>query len=672
VTLSSSYRADIQGLRAVAVLLVLMFHFETPLRGGYLGVDMFFVVSGFVIANSTIREIGRTNQFSWRNFIHRRVRRLLPGMAIVTTTTTLLSLLLLSPFGPQQETSKMLLSAATYSSNFVLMPQNYFSLDPKANPLLHLWSLAVEEQFYLFWPFAIIAILKAKSYLHRKIVSALTWVAILLAISSSLWLFLVCSIHGLQVSNSGWFRPLLERNIAPEQFAFYSPFTRGWEFLAGATLALSPRFKIFSKMMRVPSLFSFVGASLLSIGVYLGSRNPEVQHNMSWSTNTKATIVVVVGTIFLIYGCSTEGFLKRLLSARALTVIGDCSYSIYLVHWPIWVVLITSFKQNEGIVAVAFILSLLLGWAQYQYLEDPIRRKARFPSSGAGHFTITFAFIATSVFMLSTNATPVIARKLVTANQNQFSLHIIEKSCIGGEYELGSAKSCIFSTSASDDKAVLIGDSMAKSLSDAFAIASNAEDLDSYVFSMPGCAFLLFDSPFGLNDECSNWRADVLAAVNELQPKVVVISNLSSLYTDNPLYGKSVPETQALWGSELGRTLIGLSNLNSRIIISQPPPKIDYDLRYDISLLWRNIVKESRDEVLSRRQVINEIESLVVSDSQNQFRLLNFTDEFCNAEYCFPKINGKFMFEDTDHLSVDGSLLVAPVVQNAIALALAG
>jgi peptidoglycan/LPS O-acetylase OafA/YrhL len=156
VTKSSSYRADIQGLRAIAVLLVLLFHFETRLKGGYLGVDMFFVISGFVIASSTLREIDNTNTFSWRAFLHRRIRRLLPGTAVVACATALLAMLLLSPFGPQKETAKMLLGAATYTSNFMLMPQSYFSLDPKANPLLHMWSLAVEEQFYFVWPIAII------------------------------------------------------------------------------------------------------------------------------------------------------------------------------------------------------------------------------------------------------------------------------------------------------------------------------------------------------------------------------------------------------------------------------------------------------------------------------------------------------------------------------------
>ena len=170
MTKSLNYRKDIQGLRAIAVLLVLLFHFETSLKGGYLGVDMFFVISGFVIATSTLREVDLTNHFSLGGFLHRRIRRLLPGMAAMTITTSVLSMLLLSPFGPQKETAKMLVSAATYSSNFILMPQSYFSLDPKANPLSHLWSLAVEEQFYLFYPILLILIWRiGRKYLWLRI-----------------------------------------------------------------------------------------------------------------------------------------------------------------------------------------------------------------------------------------------------------------------------------------------------------------------------------------------------------------------------------------------------------------------------------------------------------------------------------------------------------------------
>ena len=238
MTKSLSYRADIQGLRAIAVILVMLFHFETRLRGGYLGVDMFFVISGFVIASSTLREIDRTNTFSWSAFLHRRVRRLLPGIALVACTTALLSMLLLSPFGPQQETAKMLLSAATYTSNFVMMPQSYFSLDPKANPLLHLWSLAVEEQFYFVWPLAILVFIGLRARLHMNVTKVIVWVAVVVVMIASCWLFLMSSLHGSQVNDYRWFRPLIQRNITPEHFAFYSPFTRAWEFVAGVLVAL--------------------------------------------------------------------------------------------------------------------------------------------------------------------------------------------------------------------------------------------------------------------------------------------------------------------------------------------------------------------------------------------------------------------------------------------------
>jgi peptidoglycan/LPS O-acetylase OafA/YrhL len=140
-----SFRPDVQGLRAIAVLLVLVFHFETPVQGGYLGVDMFFVISGFVIASSTLREIDRTHVFSWRSFLRRRVRRLLPGVAVVSILVAAISVLLLSPFGPQQTTSQMVVGAATYTSNFMLMSRNYFALDPKSNPLMHFCHLPLKS-----------------------------------------------------------------------------------------------------------------------------------------------------------------------------------------------------------------------------------------------------------------------------------------------------------------------------------------------------------------------------------------------------------------------------------------------------------------------------------------------------------------------------------------------
>jgi peptidoglycan/LPS O-acetylase OafA/YrhL len=666
VTKSLSFRADIQGLRAIAVILVLLFHFETGLRGGYLGVDMFFVISGFVIASSTLREIDRTDTFSWSAFLHRRVRRLLPGIAVVAVATAILSMLLLSPFGPQKETAKMLLSAASYTSNFILMPQSYFSLDPKANPLLHLWSLAVEEQFYFVWPIAITLFVGLRKRLPAIVLRSLVWVAVLVVVLASCWLFLVCSMNGPDVNDYQWFKPFIQRDITPEHFAFYSPFTRAWEFVIGVLVALLLRLKTMVFAPQIGSVFACSGAGMVLFGVIWASRFPEIQHDLNWSTNTSATIAVVIGTGLWIFGGSHDKLLRRLISIRPLTLIGDCSYSIYLLHWPIWVLLITSFKQTNNVIALAFVLSLGLGWLQFQFIEEPIRSRKSLSSATTLRFIGVFGLAAVVGFAVMSYTTPIIAMHLAGKKPDELSLHIIEKPCVGEQFVLESVQSCLYPATISQGTAILVGDSMAKSLSDGFVQATNSQGLNGYIFTYPGCSFQLFDSPFTATSECAGWRADVLSALQQLQPKVLVIANLNSLYVDPPLPDWNVEETQLIWGSEVTRMLKVLSELSTQVIIAQPPPRFAYDLRYDLSLLWPNTVKEPRDIVIARREEINAIEQNAIAGFDFVQPIVNFTDQFCNANICDPKIDREFMLEDNDHLSVDGSQLVAPLLERAI------
>ena len=671
MTKSSSYRADIQGLRAIAVLLVLLFHFETRLKGGYLGVDMFFVISGFVIASSTLREIDRTDTFSWSAFLHRRVRRLLPGIALVACVTAVLSMLLLSPFGPQKETAKMLLSAATYTSNFVLMPQSYFSLDPKANPLLHLWSLAVEEQFYLVWPLAILLFIGLRKRLHARFVKGMVWFVVIAVLLASCWLFIKFSIHGTQVNEYRWFRPLIERNITSEHFAFYSPFTRAWEFVAGVLVALLLRLKVITAIQKAGSLVTCCGAALVLFGVAWASKFPEIQHGSTWSTNTSATLAVVVGTAIWIFGGSYDKFIGRLISIRPLTLIGDCSYSIYLLHWPIWVLLITSFNQSWVAITVAFVLSLGFGWLQFQFVEEPIRSKKSFRSVKTLRFVCVFGLVAVVGFAVMSYTTPIIAMHLAGKKPDELSVHIVERPCVGERFELESAQSCLYPSASNQGTVILVGDSMAKSLSDGFVQAANSQGLNAYIFLLPGCSFAMSDSPFSTSNDCTYWRADVMSALQRLQPKILMIANLNSLYVERPLPEKTIEETRLKWGSELIRTLEGVSGLDAQVIIAQPPPRFAYDLRYDLSLLWPNSVIENRAEVVNRREGINSIEQNATAGFAFVQPVVNFTDTFCTASICDPKVNNEFMLEDGDHLSVDGSLLVKSVLEESIKLALA-
>jgi len=598
------------------------------------------------------------------------VRRLLPGMAVVAVTTSIFAMLFLSPFGPQKETAKMLLSAASYTTNFVLMPQSYFSLDPKANPLMHLWSLAVEEQMYFVWPIAVVLFVGLRKRLSVVVFKPLVWAAVVGVVLTSCWLFIECSVNGSTVNDAWWFKPFIQRGITPEHFAFYSPFTRAWEFMAGVLVALILRLKIVTAMQKVGSIVTCCGAGLVLLGVVWASRYPEVQQEASWSTNTSATMTVAIGTAMWILGGSNDKLFQRLISIRPLTLIGDCSYSIYLLHWPIWVLLITSFDQSWKTVVAAFALTFGLGWLQFKFIEVPIRLRKRLPATSTLRFVGVFGLVAVVGFAVMSYATPKIAVHLAGIKPNELSLHIIEKPCEAEKFELESARSCLYPAAEDEGIAILVGDSMAKSLSGGFVRASNAQGLNSYVFSYPGCAFQLSDSPFSVFDECVSWRTNVISALRKLQPKVVLIANLSMLYVDRPLPDWSIDDTRLIWGSQLTRTLNSLSDLDAQVIVVQPPPLFAYDLRYDLSLLWPNSVKEPRDVVVDRRKTMNQIEANATIGIEFVRPVVDFTEQFCNAEVCNPKVDNEFLLEDSDHLSVNGSQFVFPEIERAISEAL--
>jgi peptidoglycan/LPS O-acetylase OafA/YrhL len=632
---------------------------------------MFFVISGFVIASSTLREIDRTQSFSWKNFLRRRVRRLLPGVAVVSLLVVLASVVLMSPFGPQQTTSQMLVGAATYSSNFMLMSRNYFSLDPKSNPLMHFWSLAVEEQFYLLWPLVIVGLLAIRSKFGKKAGKLLAWVLVVSIIYGTCRLFVWFSIDGPTVNDYSWFRPLITRNISPERLAFYSPLTRSWEFVAGVGVALAVRSTLVTKLRLMSNAFWLIGAVFAGMAIRLATITPGYEHGTDTATNTTATILVVLGTSLVLLGGEFNPWVSRVLAVKPLTIIGDWSYSVYLWHWPIWVLLITTFNRSRTVTLAALVLSMMFGWAQFRWIEGPIRDGLRLPRVNFGRLVGGFVAVAVLVYGLMSFVTPAIGKYVAGHKPEEISAHIIEKPCATEEFTIDTASSCPYLTPGATGTAILIGDSMARSLSDGFVSAANAETLNAYVFSLPGCSFLAFDSPFSPTLECIGWRQNVFAALSQLQPKLVMISNMNTLYTHLPLADFTLEKTRDAWGYELTRTFDALAPLQAKVILVQPPPSFEYDLRYDISLLRKNGVQEDREAVIARRTPINEVEVNTAALYPFLAPVLNFDDLFCNAETCTQKIGKQFMLEDADHLSVDGSMLAAPLIQNAIAVALA-
>lgn len=654
----SKLRADIQGLRAIAVALVLLFHFGGIVEGGYLGVDMFFVISGFVITQSTIREILETSTFSWRKFLNRRVRRLLPGAAIVLVFSAIAALVFLSPFGPQQETARMVVGAATYSTNFLLMPRGYFAIQSGSNPLLHFWSLAVEEQFYAVWPFTVLLFVALK----RRISTTVFHLSV--ALTLSLVTVVSCLLYYLLIQKSASidhysiFNSLKERNITLENFGFYSPFSRAWEFLAGVlgAFVVAKRKKLRADFW---SGFTWiVGAISITFSVFAVGALEVGKSNIETASHALPTLLCVLGTASLLVSGANLQVSSKLLGTRMLRDVGDWSYSIYLWHWPLWAFVTRIWSSGWLTAGVVTGLSIGLGAIQFRILENPVRLKKIWrtvPSVGLVASLVTGSVVMAACYSW---LVPKIAMQIAGRTTGDSALHIIERPCEGESIAIGNARSCIYSNPEGERTAILVGDSMAKSLSDGFTSAAANLGMKSAVFSMPGCAYLHEGSPVMSNETCTPWRANVFDAIRFLHPDVVVIANLSSLYIDILNQVNNPQDSINIWAGELTTTLNQTMSEAKGILVVQPPPKFVKNVKYDISLIRPIGLPEERRKVESRRIRENALETNIVGVENPQIQIFNFDNIFCGEQTCTQVVENQLMFEDGDHLTPQGSLLL--------------
>ena len=660
-------RADIQGLRAVAVLLVIFYHFDLGISGGYLGVDMFFVISGYVIALSALRDIQQHQNFDWKRFYRRRIRRLLPGIAVVAVFTAFASLFVLSPFGPQQMSAKMLLSSATYSSNFVLLKSDYFSLDPSSNPMLHFWSLAVEEQFYFLWGPIVLAVLATMRRWKSRLFARVLVVAGFVTLATSLALFIALSRYEAAVQSWPGINWLVEMGISPSRVAFYSPITRAWEFMCGATLAIAHnRWKQDQQKIAVNIFWACSAIVLVFVAVLWTSNLLSRNALSSRSFNEIAVVLAVLGTVAIIHAGRGKQFASRLLEIRLFTYIGDLSYSLYLWHWPIWIFSVVVMHKSAATTVIALALTALFSVAQYHYIEQPIRRGVAIRKPSAPHFVVAFAVVAAVGWAAMTNLSPVIGKHLVGVTPFNLITHVIERPCAGKFVVVGEAKSCWYSTDKPKGISILVGDSTAKSLSDGFIVAANELQQDALVFSLPGCAFQVPKSPF--TPYCDAWRANVWSVIKTLKPDIVVVSNLNTIYVNeirNP--DLSLTEAQVQWGGQVRKMFNKILFTGSRPLLVQPVPHFIFDVRYDISLLNRQAGTESRKVVEARTQFLNQLEERSVGEFSSATEILNLNSKFCGVERCSQFIDRKLAYEDSTHLSSIGSLKVSPNLKVAMA-----
>ena len=335
-----TYRPDIDGLRGVTVLFVLLFHaFPNWVPGGFIGVDVFFVISGFLISSIIFKSCAR-GDFSLREFYGRRVRRIFPALIVVLAATAILGWIYLLP-DDYEQLGKYIAAGAGFVQNFVLCKYSgYFDSAATLKPLLHLWSLAIEEQFYLIYPLLVLALWKKRG----------TFLGAILLIASISFVLNIVRVG---------------KHPVEALFMFY---TRFWELLAGGALAFLPYYKHAAKPLtrRSGDILSVLGCLLIVFAVALLNKNKSFP---GWWA-----LMPVSGSVLLLMAGNAAWINRVVLSCPTMNFIGRISYPLYLWHWPL-----LSFAriQNPDVTAWTraeiLALSALLAWITYQFVEKPIR-----------------------------------------------------------------------------------------------------------------------------------------------------------------------------------------------------------------------------------------------------------------------------------------------------------
>jgi len=354
-TSATSYRRlDIQGLRAIAVLMVVAFHAGLPVPGGFVGVDVFFVISGFVITAMLHREWMNTGRIRFRQFYLKRFKRLTPALAVMVAVTVVISSVVLYPFSDQENVVKTAFGAMLLTANFVIAHTTggYFDAAAETNPLLNTWSLSVEEQFYLIFPAVLVL-----GWVLAKRTSRLRSAPLLLISGIAAFSFGLALAQTLGMTFFG----------SEILLGFYSTFTRAWEFAVGALLAIALS-KV--KISLAPRLMSVVGAT--GVGMLVASLWLITE---STSFPGPWTLLPVTGTLLLILAGTRDNPISRALSTQPMVKIGDWSYSIYLWHWPFIVFAIYLWPFSSYAAILAAIVSLAPALASYYWVEQPIRQR---------------------------------------------------------------------------------------------------------------------------------------------------------------------------------------------------------------------------------------------------------------------------------------------------------
>jgi peptidoglycan/LPS O-acetylase OafA/YrhL len=477
----SSYKTEIDGIRALSILLVILFHYFPELvPGGFIGVDMFFVISGYLITEIIHKDL-ITGQFQLKYFFARRVRRIAPSLGVVLIFVGCLSFFILVG-NEKNEFLNEMLSSILFVQNFYLYFQSgYFETNSYEKLLVHLWSLSVEEQFYLVWPFMML-------YLHRK--SKLSFSSLICLT----FLFFIISLLIVKFNN---------------QANFYWSISRFWELLSGCTLAYFQKTE-FSRKFKRGNLYSIFGCSLVIMAAFFFDKNMLYPGYFA--------IAPVIGTLFLIAPEEKSYLNKYFFSHKFLVYIGKISYPLYLWHWPLISFSFLLFAGEIPIYIKLFLLliSVMLSHITYLYIERPIRNLPPFK------VLKPLGFIFLLLFLISWGGKS-FARETNIREETLKSWRIGQCFIETPIPHLAKYDQICLNEGKNNKKVVVWGDSHAASLFPGINNIQNDNSYDLGQFTASGCPpirYMLFRERI----ECENLNSQVIEKIKVLKNVSVIMA----------------------------------------------------------------------------------------------------------------------------------------------------
>ena len=601
----------IQILRAISVLIVIGYHFELPMPNGFIGVDVFFVISGYVITQSLMR--GADDSWSTRlqRFYTKRIARLFPAFIVVFIFTVISSVLFLSPnVGVQQNAIKSSLGATLGISNFIIprVTGDYFGASGSSNPFQHTWSLSVEEQFYFLFPLFFLI------FLNKKIRKGnfLTLVILLTALTILSFSLTLPFDVVEKISNFG-------------TTEYFAPQNRAWEFLAGVITAFLSASNFRIKFAYKSAALTALAGSLVFISISTIFTFKSDLYQLA--------IPVVLASIFLFLSenrsPSDSSPVTLSKFRKSLITLGDWSYSLYLWHWPIWVLSKLFFPENtSSTLLIASTFTVLFSALTYRFIELQFNFTINRKVSYWVKFLLLGQVLAVSLFFIAYGGVSKGWGQDWALNSHK----IMSKSCDAGLIDF---EKCSWGDSDSKDKMFIVGDSMSWAIGDAFISAAIKKEMRAISLTRNGCS--ITSSDFDKQSVCGQWRIQVINTLLKEKPKLIVIAN-SIGYPQEDLQG-------------MGKLLSLFSKASIKTIFITPPPGGDNysDLR---ALAFRPGPK-SRDSALSARI---DLSTYGLSGKQILPGVLIYdpADDLCVSKCTIAK-NGKDYYNYGGHLSLYGN-----------------